>query len=91
MRVPLIMRLIVPQVWGARVSQVEGCPGGSWVAVTAQAQPTPKGLGCACITGSRIPRRVLGGRDCTCTAHPEGSGVYVYHGQPDAPEGLGWP
>ena len=30
-------------------------------------------------------------RDCTCTAHPEGSGVCVCHGQPDTPEGLGWP
>ena len=61
------------------------------MAVTVHAQPTPRGLGCACITGSRMPRRVLGGRDCTCTAHPEGSGVCVCHGQPDTPEGLGWP
>ena len=61
------------------------------MAVTVHAQPTPRGLGCTCITGSRMPRRVLGGRDCTSTAHPEGSGVCVCHGQPDTPEGLGWP
>ena len=59
------------------------------MAVTVHAQPTPRGLGCTCITGSRIPRRVLGGRDGTCTAHPEGSGVYVYHRQPNTPKGLG--
>ena len=61
------------------------------MAVTVHAQPTPRGLGCTCITGSRIPGGSWVAVTVHAPAHPEGSGVYMYHGQPDAPEGLGWP